>query len=114
MTRAVPRPFAGVPADGASHVGADGGAKRRLSGRIAIRCDLRPIAFDDLALPPLHGTKRLRVGSGKAIANHVVRVVDVLPEVVPQSAGEGLPTRIEEIRPGIRSPEDGVRDHDAR
>ena len=75
--------------------------------------DLRAVPFDDLALAALHGTKRLRFGSRKAVANQVVRIVDVLLEVVPEPAGEGLPAGIEQLGPGIGAPEDGVRDHHA-
>src|SRR5687767_15970648 len=98
-----------VPAHRASHVRADGGAKRDRASRVAIRCDLRAISFDDLSLTAFYRTKGFRLGAGKPIAKQVIRVVDVLLDVVPQAAGECLPTGIEQLGPRVRALEDGVR-----
>ena len=50
-----------------------------------------------LPWPRLHRAQRFRLGAGKPIANQVVRVVDVLLDVVPQAARERLPARIEQL-----------------
>ena len=55
----------------------------------------------------------IAVGSGKPIANHVVRIVGVFLEVVPQSLAKRLSIRCEERRPGIRLPLNRVGDHHA-
>src|SRR5262245_60216631 len=113
MAGTVPCPFGRVPADDTPHVRADSRAERQLPGAVAIRRDLLSLELDDLAFPAPNGAKRAGVGPRKAVANHVVRIVDVLLEVVPRAAAEGLSTRIEELRPGILSLEDGVRHHHA-
>ena len=74
--------------------------------------DLRAVPFDDLAFSPLHRTKRSRVGSRKAVPNHVVGIIDVLFQVVPESAGECLPAGMEQLGPGITS-QDRIGNDDA-
>src|SRR5678815_692214 len=112
MAWAIPRSFGSVPPDHAPHVCTRRRAEGDGSGRITIRGDLRAVPFDDLASTPLHCANGLRLRPRKAVANHVVRIIDVLFEIVPEPTRQCLPAWVEELGPRIRAFENRVRHDD--
>ncbi len=53
------------------------------------------------------------MSASEAVAHHVVRVVSVFLDVVPQAATDRAASRIEQVRPRIGSARNGVRHHDS-
>src|SRR6187401_1135064 len=108
MAGAIPCVLSGVPPHHTTHVGARRGAQCDGSGGVAIRGNLGAVTLDDPALSSFDGTKRLGFGSGKSVANQVVRVVDVFFNVVPHAARDCLPAWVKQVTPRIRPPENGI------
>ena len=106
VTRAVPGLLGAVP----RHVGSPCACTPATAASACrARCDRRPRAHrpSSTILPSPRRTPRSDVasGAGEAIADHVVRIVDVLLDVIPGAAADLRPARIEQIAPGIRPAE---------
>src|SRR5207247_819438 len=112
MTRAIPRALRIVPGDGARHVRADRRSRDRRAASIAIQRDLLSIARHDAAGAARHFARGTSLRAREPIANHVVRIIFVLADVVPRGAAENFfPSRIEELAPRILAPDHAIGGH---
>ena len=111
MARAVPSALGPVPGDHAAHVRADGRADGRGAGLIAVHSHFLAVALDDRALSALDRAQRLAVGPGEPVANHVVGIVRVLLDVVPQAPAECRPVGRKQLRPRVLAPQNRIGHH---
>src|SRR5262245_13189233 len=78
----------------------------------AIRRDALPVIVDDFSVAAPDGSQRAALGTGKSIANQVIRVIRVLLDVVP-GAADFPALDGEEIGPWAIAFEDGLAGHHA-
>src|SRR5690349_7872992 len=114
VARTVPRALGVVPFHFASHVGADRRQLRHTSVLVAKHGDAFAVELDDPPFAATDRSQRLRVGTQESIAQHVVRIVDVLLQVIPRAADDLLPSWIEQLAPGVLAPFDPVPGHHPR
>src|SRR4029077_16907382 len=86
----VPFPLGLIPGDQAAHVGAHRRSLDRHARLVPVDRDAFSVQVEHTARSTRHGAERLSLSAGDAIADHVVRLVLVLPQVVPDAAADAL------------------------
>src|SRR6478672_7741834 len=100
MTRTVPRAFSLVPVDAASHVGAVGRQERQLAAAVAAGGDQPSFDFHQAALAALNAPQ-MTAECAEAIANEIIRIVDILAQVLEGSSRDRRSLDIEQLGPRI-------------
>src|SRR3954469_19714896 len=82
VTGAVPGPLGAVPPHFAAHVRADRRQRRDVAALVAIGGDALSVQLEDAPVAAGHPAQAAPVRPGEAIADQVVRIVDILIEVI--------------------------------
>src|SRR5262245_18997348 len=114
MAGAVPCALGFVPIDGAPEVRAGGGAIRGGTGLVAIDGDGFAVDVHHASRSARHRALRQCLGAGESVADHVIRIVLVLADIVPRGAHDLLASRIEKLAPRILAADDAIGSHHRR
>src|SRR5262245_17918073 len=101
MTRTIPRALCVIPADVASHMRAHGRYHRHGAIIGARDSDALAIQRKHFPFPAMYRADRLPLRAGEHAFDHVVRVVDVLLDVIPRAAFYFCAADVEELLPRI-------------
>ena len=97
----IPGAIGRVPADEAFEMRADRGTDFHVAFVVAIRCDFPPVQAYDFPSPVVHIVEGVRVGAGDTVADQVVRIIQILLHLPPETTMKGPSVHAEQVEPRI-------------